>query len=132
MIEFGSVNSVSGGGVELEDPPNRLAIPEINPPSPPMLPNPPPVKALATPLEALCESRFPQDMPLDVEVLLLDGLPKESPLLSLSNAVSDKLWKPSAALDCALVALLEGDLTPVVSESTNFEKFKTDEPFLLS
>jgi hypothetical protein len=56
-------------------PPNRLAIPEISPPSPTMLPNPL-LNALATPPDAVFVSKLVHSLPgCDVPALLLEGDP---------------------------------------------------------
>ena len=61
-------------------PPNRLAMPEIKPPKPAMLPSPP-VNTLETPPDAVCLSRFPHILPdCEVVVLLLDGDPNFMPV----------------------------------------------------
>jgi hypothetical protein len=74
-MESGSENRESGAGAALEDPLKRLVISAIKPPSPAMPPSPP-VKALASPPEAVCESRFCHPLlPAELGVLLLEGFP---------------------------------------------------------
>ena len=74
----------------LPPPPNRLAIPEINPPSPAMLLSPPP-KALETPPDTVCFNKLPHTLPdCDaVVVLLFDGEPKLIPV-GTTFAVNDE------------------------------------------
>jgi hypothetical protein len=74
--EFGSENNVSGGGVALEDPPNRLVMSETSPPRPAILLSPP-LNTLDNPPEAVCDNKLFHVLPLDdeLDVLLLEGLP---------------------------------------------------------
>jgi hypothetical protein len=74
-IESGSENNTSGGGAAFEEPPNRLVIPEISPPNPAKLLNPP-LTRLATPPEAVWESKpLRSVLPDELDVALLDGFP---------------------------------------------------------
>jgi hypothetical protein len=75
-------------------PPKRLAIPEIKPPKPAMLLNPP-LKALAIPPDAVFVSKLAHSLP-DCEVLgrLLEGDPKLMPVAAVFAPIADVLVSP--------------------------------------
>jgi len=96
----------------LEDPPKRLVISEMSPPSPAILLSPP-LNTLASPPEAVCDSTLFQAFPLDDEVgvVLLDGLPNWMLCsFSLEPAERDLSPKDAAAIEPDAVRLVVDDI----------------------
>src|SRR5579875_1629181 len=94
-MEVGSEKRVRGGGAGLDEPPpNNFPMSDIKPPRPAMELSPP-VSALASPPEAVWESKPCQVLPVedDAGVVLLDGFPK--PILLTAGANSaDEAFNP--------------------------------------
>ena len=102
--------------MDFPPPPKRLAIPEMSPPSPAMLPKPP-LNALATPPEAVCLSKLANTL-LDcwLLVLLFDGDPNLMPLGTVLALNEEDLVSPRLGsfvlcelLGCAGLTILVGD-----------------------
>lgn len=97
-------------------PPKRLAIPAMSPPSPAILPSPPPLNVLATPPEAVCLRRLAHSLPLCAEVVaLLDGDPKLMPVGRVFEFMPEIFVSPAllglivfSAAPCGCVITLVG------------------------
>lgn len=99
----------------LPAPPKRLAIPEISPPRPAILPSPP-LSALEMPPDAVCLSTLLQTLlGCELVLLLLDGDPKLIPV-GTAFAVSDEFrisdgaegFTVSSVPGCESASKLEG------------------------